>query len=82
MRYAILMFKVRDNGALEMDFKCVLRCAVAPLSLPSLKKISESITITSTFHFSGVDKTGVEKVVANLNSSEVGTFKNIPTKCF
>ena len=28
---------------------------------PSVKKISETITITPTFHFSGVDKAGLEK---------------------
>ena len=37
--------------------------------------------ITSTFHFSGIDKGEVEKSIGNLNSSKVGTFKNIPTKC-
>ena len=47
----------------------------------SVEKISEIITVTSTFHFSGVDKADVEKSVSSLNSSKVGTFKNIPTKC-
>lgn len=48
----------------------------------SVKKISETITITSTFRFPGVDKTDVEKANANLTSSEVGGFKIILTKCF
>ena len=48
---------------------------------PSVKKIREAITITSTFHFSGVDKADVEKSIGNLNFSKVGTFKKIPTKC-
>ena len=30
------MFKVRDNGAYKMYFRCVLRSAVALLSLPNL----------------------------------------------
>ena len=47
----------------------------------SVKKIRETITITSTFHFSDVDKADVEKSIGNLNSSKVGTFKNILTKC-
>ena len=42
----------------------------------SVKKISE--TITSTFHFSDFDKADIEKSFGNLNSSKVGTFKNIP----
>ena len=46
-----------------------------------MKKIRETITITSNFHFSGVDKADVEKSIGNLISSKVGTFKNIPTKC-
>ena len=46
-----------------------------------MKKIRETITITSTFHFSGVDKANVEKSVGNLNFSKAGGFKNIPTKC-
>ena len=46
---------------------------------PSVKKISKTITITSTFHFSGVDKADVEKSVGNSNYSKVGTFKNNPT---
>ena len=37
--------------------------------------MSETITITSTSHFSGVDKTDVEKKIGNLNSSKVGTFQ-------
>ena len=47
-----------------------------------MKKINETITITSTFRSPGVDKTDVEKVNANLTSSEVGNFKIILTKCF
>ena len=46
-----------------------------------IKKISETLTITSTFHFSGNDKADVEKSIGNLNSSKVRTFKNIQTKC-
>ena len=46
-----------------------------------MKKISETVTITSTFHFSGVDKAYLEKSIGNLNSSKVVTFINIPTKC-
>ena len=46
-----------------------------------MKKISKTITITSTFNFSSVDKADVEMSVANLNFFRVGTFKNIPTKC-
>ena len=48
---------------------------------PSVKKITESVTITSTFNFSGVDKADLGKSIGNLRSSRVGTFKNIPTKC-
>ena len=48
---------------------------------PSVEKITETVTITSTFHFPGVDKADVGKSNGNLNSSKVGTFKNIPTKC-
>ena len=47
-----------------------------------MKKINETITIASTFLSPGVDKTNVEKVNANLTSSEVGNFKIILTKCF
>ena len=47
----------------------------------NMKKIRETITITSTFKFSGLDEAGVEKSIGNLNSSKVETFKNIPTKC-
>ena len=46
-----------------------------------VKKICETVTITSTFHFSGVGKTDVKNVTGNLNSSRVRIFKNIPTKC-
>ena len=49
---------------------------------PSVKKINETITITSTFHFSNVDKADVEKANANLNSSKVGSFKIILTRWF
>ena len=48
---------------------------------PSVKKISETVTITSTFHFTGVDNTDLEKSIGNLNSSKVQTLKNIPAKC-
>ena len=48
---------------------------------PSLKKICETLTITSTFPFSGIDKADVEKLIGNLNSSKVKTLKNITTKC-
>ena len=41
---------------------------------------SVTFTVTSTFHFSDVDKIDVEKLIGNLNFSKVGTFKNIPTK--
>ena len=34
---------------------------------PSVKKISQTVIITSTFHFSGVDKADVEKSIGNLN---------------
>ena len=46
---------------------------------PSVEKINDTVTITSIFHFSRVDKTDVEKSIGNLNSSKVGTFKSIPT---
>ena len=46
-----------------------------------VKKISETITITSTFHFSGNDKAGVEKSFGKSKFSKVGTFKNIPAVC-
>ena len=45
-----------------------------------VKKISEAITITSAFHFSGVDKADIEKSIDKLKSFKVGTFKNISTK--
>ena len=48
---------------------------------PSMINIKGTIVITVTFHFSCVDKTDLEKSIGNLNSSKVGTFKNIPTKC-
>ena len=41
----------------------------------------KKITKTVTFHFSGVDKTDVEKSIGNLNYSKVGTFKSISKKC-
>ena len=41
-----------------------------------------SETIRSTFHLSGLGKAQLEKVSNNLSSSNVATFKNIPTKCF
>ena len=47
---------------------------------PSVKKIREAITITSTFHFSGVGKAEVEKSISNLNFSKVGTFKKDSNK--
>ena len=47
----------------------------------NMKNIRETITITSTFKFSGLDEAGVEKLIGNLNSSKVETFKNISTKC-
>ena len=47
---------------------------------PSVKKISKTVIITSTFHFSGVDKADLERSIDNLNSSKVETFKSIPTK--
>ena len=40
-----------------------------------------SETIRSTFHLSGLDKAHLEKASNNLSSSNVATFKNIPTKC-
>ena len=46
---------------------------------PSMKKISKTITVTSTFYFS-VDKVDVEKSIGNLNSSKEEPFKNISTK--
>ena len=48
---------------------------------PSVKNICKTITLTSTFHFSGADKPDEGKQISNLNSSKVGAFKNIPTKC-
>ena len=48
---------------------------------PSINKISETIAIALTFYFSGVNKVDIEKSIANLNSYEAETFKNIPTKC-
>ena len=47
----------------------------------SVKKISKTVTITSTFHFLSVDKAYVEKLIGNLNSCKVELFKNIPKKC-
>ena len=47
----------------------------------SVKKVSETVTITSSFYFSGVDKADIEKSFGNLNFSKVGTLKSIPTKC-
>ena len=46
---------------------------------PSVKKMSKTITLT--FHFPGADKADVEESIGNLNSSKVGSFKNILTKC-
>lgn len=46
---------------------------------PSVK--SETIAITSTVHFSGVDKADEENSTGDLNSSQVGTSENIPRKC-
>ena len=46
---------------------------------PSVK--SKTIAITSTFHFSGVDKADAENSTGDLNSCQVGTSGNIPTKC-
>ena len=46
---------------------------------PSMKKISKTVTVTSTFYFS-VDKVDVEKSIGNLNSSKEELFKNISTK--
>ena len=48
---------------------------------PTVKKVSKAVTTKSTFYYLGVDKADVEKSVGNLNSSKVGNFKNIPTKC-
>ena len=49
---------------------------------PSVKKVSEPIDITLIFiNFTRFDKADVKKSSGNLNSFEVGTFKNIPTKC-
>ena len=48
---------------------------------PSMINIKRTIVIAITFHFSCVDKIDLEKSVGNLNSSKVGTFKNIPAKC-
>ena len=48
---------------------------------PSVKKVPETIAITSTFHFFEADKTDLEKLIGNLNSPKVGPFKNIATKC-
>ena len=45
-----------------------------------MRKVNESVTIVSTFHFLGVDKADVEKSFGNLNSSKVETFISIPTK--
>ena len=42
---------------------------------PSVKKISETLTITSTFHYSGINKADVEKSIGNLNSSKVELSK-------
>ena len=46
----------------------------------SVKKVNKAIIITSTFHFSGVDKADVEKSIDNLTSSKEGTLKNVSTK--
>ena len=40
----------------------------------------ETMTIASTSHISGIGKAYVKKAIGKLNSSKVGTFKNIPTK--
>ena len=48
---------------------------------PSMINIKRTIVIAITFHFSCVDKIDLQKSVGNLNSSKVGTFKNIPAKC-
>ena len=47
----------------------------------SLKKRRETITLTPTFHFTGVDKAEAVKSIGYVNSSKLGTFKTIPTKC-
>ena len=31
--------------------------------------------MTSTFHFSAIEKSDVEKLIANSSTSELGTFK-------
>lgn len=45
-----------------------------------MKKIGETVTITSTFLFTAFEKSDVEKSVGNLSSSEVGTFQKNPLK--
>lgn len=42
---------------------------------------SETIAITSTVHFSGVNKADEENSTGDLHSSQVGTSENIPRKC-
>ena len=46
-----------------------------------MKKITGTVTKTSSFNFSGIDKADLGKSIGNLRSSRVGTFKNIPTEC-
>ena len=47
---------------------------------PSVKKMSETVTITSTLDFSVDDAADIKKSIDNLNSSKVGIFENIPTE--
>ena len=37
-----------------------------------LKKVRQTVTTTSTFHFPDVDKADIENVISILNSSKVG----------
>ena len=44
-------------------------------------KIRQTVTIASTFYFSGADKTDLENTIGILNSSKVETLNKNPTKC-
>ena len=44
-------------------------------------KIRQTVTIASTFYFSGADKTDLENTNGILNSSKVETLNKNPTKC-
>ena len=47
---------------------------------PYIKMINEHVSFESRFNFRGINQSGIQKEISNLNSKKAGRFGNIPAK--